>query len=118
MKTGGIKSTLYENMVSGLLTKEDYKTLKTRYAADETRLRDAIAALEEERTHALDGSAERLRWMEHFKKIEGLRELDRRSVVNLIQSIRVMSKTKLDIVFNYQTEYEQALDFLRREGVA
>ena len=115
---GRIKATLYENLTSGLLTKEDYKILKSRYTADETRLREAIAALEVERENALDGSAERLRWIEHFKRFEGLRELDRRTVVNLIQSIRVTGKTELDILFNYHVEYEHAIDFLRREVAA
>lgn len=43
---------------------------------------------------------------------EGLNELDRRTVVNLIRSIRVVSKTELDFTFNYQAEYEQALHLL------
>lgn len=114
-KISGFKSSLYENMVSGLLSKDDYKTLKAKYTADETRLREAIAALEIERNNALDGKAERLRWMEHFRKFEGLEELDRRTMVNLVRSIRVPSKTELDITFNYQAEYEQALTLLQRE---
>lgn len=114
-KISSFKSSLYENMVSGLLSKDDYKTLKTKYTADETRLRDAISDLETERNNALDGKAERLRWLEHFRKFEGLEELDRRTMVNLVRSIRVLSKTELDITFNYQAEYEQALALLQRE---
>ena len=114
-KISSFKSSLYENMVSGLLSKDDYKTLKAKYTADETRLREAIAALETERNSALEGKAERLRWMEHFRKFEGLEELDRRTMVNLVRSIRVLSKTELDITFNYQAEYEQALTLLQRE---
>ena len=114
-KISNFKSSLYENMVSGLLSKDDYKTLKAKYTADETRLREAIAALEIERNNALDGKAERLRWMEHFRKFQGLEELDRRTMVNLVRSIRVLSKTELDITFNYQAEYEQALTLLQRE---
>lgn len=114
-KISNFKSSLYENMVSGLLSKDDYKTLKAKYTADETRLRDAISELEIERNNALDGKAERLRWMEHFRKFQGLEELDRRTMVNLVRSIRVLSKTELDITFNYQAEYEQALTLLQRE---
>ena len=114
-KTIGFKTSLYENMVSGLLTKDDFKTLKTKYAADELRLRDAIAALEEERSNALDGRAERLRWMEHFRKFEGLEELDRRTMVNLMRSIRVLSKTELSVTFHYQVEYAEALTLLQKE---
>jgi hypothetical protein len=49
-----------------------------------------------------------MRWTEHFKRFEGLTELDRHTVVSLIQSIRIMSKTELQITFNYRLEYEQA----------
>jgi hypothetical protein len=115
-KIAGFKRSLYENMVSGLLTKEDCKTLKARYVADETRLRDAVAALETERENALDGRAERLRWMEHFRQFEGLNALDRRTVVNLIQSIRVTGKTELDISYIFNVEYEQAIELLRKEA--
>ena len=48
-------------------------------------------------------------------KFEGLEELDRRTMVNLVRSIRVLTKTELDITFNYQAEYEQALTLLQRE---
>ena len=106
---GGFKSSLYENMVGGVISKEDYKELKSKYIADESRLRAAISALESELEEVLAGKAERLSWMEHFKHFEGLTALDRRIVVTLIQNIRVVSKTELDITFNYQAEYEQAL---------
>ena len=110
----GFKSTLYENMVSGILSKDDYKALKTKYGADEIRLRSAIDTLNGQLEDALAGKGERLRWMEHFKRFEGLNEIDRRIVVNLIQSIRVESKTELLITFSYQAEYENALALLRK----
>ncbi len=113
---GGFSRSLYENMASGLITKEDFKSLKTKYTADEARLRGAIAALEAERAAALDGSAERLRWMEHFRQFEGLAALDRRAVVNLIRSIRVLGKAELEISFTYQDEYAQAQGLLGREA--
>jgi ribosomal protein S17E len=115
-KVAGFKSKLYENMVSGIITKEEFKTLKTKYTADEERLQLAVESLQEERADALAGKAERLLWMEHFKRFEGLTELERRTVVNLIQSVRVMSKTELQIAFNYHVEYAEALSLLRKEA--
>jgi hypothetical protein len=110
------KASLYENMVTGLLFKEDYKMLKAKYAADEALLRDAISALAAERENALSGKAEHLRWTEHFKRFENLGGLDRRAVVNLLQSIRVVSKTELEFTFNYQDEYEKALHLIGKEA--
>ena len=115
-KINNFKSSLYENMISGILSKEDYKALKAKYSADETRLRNAVSVLTEQLNDALDGKSERLKWLEHFKAFENLTEIDRRTVVNLIQSIRVISKTELVITFNYQDEYENALAILGEEA--
>ena len=111
-KLSGFKSTLYENMIGGLVTKSEYGQYKAKYAADETRLRGAIETLQQKHEDVLAGKGERLRWMEHFKRFEGLAELDRRMVISLIQSIRVISKTELQITFNYQLEYDAALALL------
>ena len=113
---GGFKAKLYENMISGVLTKDDYKTLKAKYTADGSRLRSAVDLLSQQLENALDGKAERLRWMEHFKRFDGLAEVDRRMVVSLIQSIRIMGKQELEITFNYQDEYKNALALLEREA--
>ena len=113
---GGFKSTLYENMISGILSKDEYKALKAKYNIDEVRLRNAVNTLHQQLENILAGTSERLHWIEHFKRFEGLTELDRRLVVNLIQSIRVESKTKLLITFIYQSEYENALALLGREA--
>ena len=112
----GFKSTLYENMVSGVISKDDYRTLKAKYVADENRMRGAIEALRQETENVLAGKAERLSWTEHFKRFDGMTEIDRRIVVSLIQSIRIMSKTELEITFNYQSEYEKAVALLGREA--
>ena len=111
----GFKATLYESMLDGVLSKDEYKTLKSKYNADETRLRNAIIELSKQLEDTLTGKGERLRWTEHFKRFEGLTEIDRRTVVSLIQSVRVVSKTELLVTFNYQDEYENVLALLQKE---
>ena len=112
------KTGLYQSMVDGLIDKDEQKALKSKYEKDEKHLRNAIASLESERDGANEGRNQRLVWMEHFHKFEQLSELDRRAVVNLIQSIRVKSKTELDITFAYQDDFEQELKLLMCEEVA
>jgi len=60
-KIGGLKATLYENMIAGILNKDDYKTLKAKYTVNENRLRGALDLLNQQLENALDGSAEHLR---------------------------------------------------------
>jgi DNA invertase Pin-like site-specific DNA recombinase len=111
------KTPLYENLINGVISKEDYKAFKAKYAADEERLRGAIDTLKEQLDDVMSGNSERLRWTENFTRFECLTELDRRIVTNLIHSIRIITKTKLEITFNYQSEYETALE-LAAQGVA
>ena len=47
-KTSEYKSTLYENYISGILNKEDYKTLNNSYSKDKKRLEDELKQLETE----------------------------------------------------------------------
>jgi len=109
------KSALYENMISGTISKDDFKSYKSKYINDEMRLREAIESLKAQLDDVMEGKSERLRWMEHFKTFGSLEELDRRTVANLIHSIHVVSKTELTVTFHYQAEYENALSLLQRE---
>jgi DNA invertase Pin-like site-specific DNA recombinase len=114
----GFKSTLYENMIAGIITKDDYKTLKSRYAQDSAILIQATGSLRQELADVKSGKGERLRWVEHFKKFDGLTELDRKTVTHLIRNIKLVSKTELQISFSYQAEFENALALCGENGAA
>ena len=112
-RLGRFLAPLYESMAQDLIDKKEFKTLKGQFLADQARLREANVALEDELEEALAGKADRLHWMEQFRQFEGLAELDRRVVVTLLKSIRVIGKTELAITFSYNVEYEQALAIAR-----
>ncbi|GHU94495.1 hypothetical protein FACS1894208_05680 [Clostridia bacterium] len=103
------KSTLYEHMITGVITKADYSGLKVKYTIDENTLRDALSKLNIERDDILAGKSERLQWAERFKAFENISALDRRTVLNLIQSVKIINKTEMQITFAYQSEFESVL---------
>lgn len=104
----GFKTKLYENLVSGILTKEEYLSYKRKYNADIELLQKAIAEWEERLTDVLENRSERNRWINHFMQFSTMEEIDRRAVMQLIRSIRVIGKDELHIEFNYQDEYKKA----------
>lgn len=61
-------------------------------------------------------ASDRLRWTQHFKEFSTMTELDRRAVVALIHSIKVIGKNDVKITFRYQMEYEQVSERLARNG--
>ena len=111
-KTADFKSTLYENFISGILDKDDYKALKATYSKDEQKLNDTIKTLESELDECVNNTSKKALWTEHFKQFENISELDRNTLVQLVVSIKIFDKTHLQITYNFEDEYEQALSVL------
>jgi wobble nucleotide-excising tRNase len=112
------KAKLFENMMCGNLSKEEHKSLKSKYTMDADALVLANEQIKNEIETVLACNHERLMWIEHFKNFDTLETIDRKTVINLIHSIRVDSKIKIKITFNYESEYENAIKILQREGIA
>jgi hypothetical protein len=110
-KVRRFKSMLYERLVSGFISKEDYKYMKAGYDTDYTRFSEANSALKSELENVTNSTGRRLKWIEHFKKYSELQELDRKVVIQLIRSIRIIDKKTLDITFNFEDEYTAAASF-------
>ncbi len=103
------KSRLYENLVEGMITKEEYASYKVKYTRQAEEIKASIAALKEKLTDVLENRSERNRWITHFTQFESMETLDRKALIHMVQSIRVQGKNELDICFNYKDEYEKAL---------
>jgi DNA invertase Pin-like site-specific DNA recombinase len=111
------KSGLYENMINGNLTKDEYKALKAKYMTDSDSLTTANVGLRNEIESVLSCKHERMAWTGHFTKFESLDTIDRKIVTHLIHSIRVLGKSEIEISFNYQFEYDNAVEFFAKEAV-
>ena len=113
-----IKSTLYESFIDGNLTKAEYKDHKDRFTRQAEQARKAVKLLREEMERTVNNSADRLKWTQHFKEFSAMTELDRRSVITLIEAIEVIDKENLRIRFRYKLEYEAALKLLTERKAA
>jgi len=109
------KAGLYENMIGGNLSKEEYKSLKSKYAEDADLLVAANEKLRQEIDDALSCKHERIAWMERFKDFANLDSIDRKTAAILIKCIRIIGKKKIEIEFNYRLEFEAALALVKKE---
>lgn len=115
----GFKTALYESLISGLIPKKEYRSIKKDYTQQMGQLQAAIGTLRENIEKAQHSADARQRWMQHFKRFSTMTQLDRRATIALIQSIQVRGKKDLDITFRYQSEYDEQVDRLspRKEAV-
>jgi len=58
-QTEGFKAKLYENLVSGILTKEEFLSYKRKYNADIELFQKAIAEWNDKLTDVLENRSER-----------------------------------------------------------
>jgi DNA primase catalytic subunit len=105
-KLKDFKNRLYENLLGDIITKENYKILKTKYADDIKILEIENENLQKEITSALSCDGEKTAWLQRFKEFSQLENLDRKVVVTLIKSIKIISKTEIQVEFNWQDEYK------------
>lgn len=101
------RAALYENFACGILTKEEYRDLKARFTAQIEEAQQVIGRLRQGMEEA-SGSTKH-RWTERCRELAGITNLDRRTVVSLIQSIRVLGKNDLEITYRHQAEYDQTI---------
>ncbi len=106
------KARLYENLVSGILTKEEYAHYKSKYTKQAEDIKASIHALQDKLADVMENRSERTRWISHFTQFASLETLDRKALIHMVQSIRVKGKKELDITFTYENEYEKAVQLL------
>lgn len=108
------KRNLYENLVSGALTKEEFAQYKQEYTTKAENIRAAIQSWNDKLTEALENRGDRNRWINHFLQFSEMEDIDRGMVARLIQSIVINTDKSIDIRFNYQDEYQRAVTFIER----
>lgn len=106
------KARLYESLVGGMLTKEEYASYKAKYTKQASDIRESVRILKEKLTAVLENRSERNRWISQFTQFSTLETLDRRALIHMVQSIRVRGKKELDFTFTHEDEYQKALQLL------
>ncbi len=103
---------LYENKVDGIITHEEYLSMKQRYTDKIASLQKIISELEQERTEILDSSELNCSWMQKFIENRNVTELDRQLVVTLIDKIEIFEDKSIEITFNFKDEFLLMREYL------
>ncbi len=106
------KQNLYESLVSGALSKEEFLQYKQEYSAKAEEIKKAIEDWNGKLSEVLENRGERNRWLNHFLQFAEMEKIDRSVVSRLIQSIKISADKQIEVRFNYQDEYQKAVAFI------
>ena len=108
------KRNLYESLVNGALSKEEFLQYKQEYSTKAEKIKAAIQGWSDKLSEVLENRGERSRWLNHFLQFAEKKEIDRSVVSRLIQSIKISADKQIEVRFNYQDEYQKAVAFIER----
>jgi len=112
---GRLLSSLYENLVDGVIDREEYAKLKKDYAALRGQSEEQAEGIRAEMNRVMECGTGGRAWMERFREQGNLAELDRAVVVSLVERIFIYKEKKVEIAYRWQDEYRQLAGLL--EGI-
>ncbi len=108
------KMKLYENLEEGIINQQEYFQYKNNYTAKINDAEETIESLKKERQEAVEGNHRDNVWISVFRRYENISELDRRVVVELIESIEVFEGNRIQVNFKYKDECRRAIEYIEK----
>lgn len=100
---------LHESLIDNLLDKNEYLDMKAQYDEQQATAEQDMLRLGKELQTAVYSVSNECGWMDTFRKYQDITALSRAVVVTLIDHIVIYENNRIDIIFQYQFDYEQAL---------
>lgn len=112
-----LKTSIYEDLKQGVLTKEEFLAAKEKYTLRITELEKELYKKEAELgayEQNINGSN---KWVETFLHFQGAEELTRKMAVELLEKVEVFRDKRIHIKFRFRNEYEYLMRQLETEDM-
>ena len=106
-KISNFKRTLYEDWKNEDITREEYLEYKQKYENDIERLNQNIKRLQNEKQKYENQSGAYNEWIKKFKEQNGISELSRDVMLELIDCIYVHENGDITIKFKFEDEFKK-----------
>ena len=110
---------LYPDWKSGILTQQEFVTIKVNLNEKIEKLNSSIQRLEDTAKQYESGMDGENAFLCNFKKYGNVTELTRPMLLELVKEIRVHDENTIEIELNFRDEYAQLIEYLEmnRENV-
>lgn len=109
---------IYGDYKDGMITSEEYQELRISFRRQTESLEEEVRSLKQELEKIAKERDDKVHWAARFLKYRGFQQLTREILLNLVEEIRVFDKDRIEVVFKYQDEYEEACRYIQKEEQA
>lgn len=103
---------IYVDLKEGIITKSEYLELKETFYSEIKDLEKEIEALQEEMEVLAKTKKDKVQWVNQFIEYRGFPKLTREILLKIIEEIRIFDKDKIEVVFQFQSEYEEVCKYI------
>ena len=114
-KNNVLRLGVYEDLRAGLLSREEFLTLKEEFAARIDEAKQALDRLICDKSNIQQGLSEQQSWLSQFRKYKNISEISRLVVVHLIERIRVFEDSEIEVVFRQRDQFADIMSFLKEQ---
>lgn len=106
-----LKSNLYQDMIDGIITREEYRDIKQTFSQKIETAEESVRELERKKKRMLSNEMRTQKWVEEFKQCQNIKTLDRKVAVMLLNRIVVYSSDRIEIHFNNEDEIKELVEY-------
>lgn len=110
------KVKLHEDYQDGIIDKNELAQMKTAFTSRYNEAEQALFKLTNELEDILANRTDKHFWIEHFKQYQNIDALNRKMLVNLVDTIHVYENNRIHIKFRYQYHFDKAVSFIETVG--
>ena len=95
----------------GILSKRDYMELKEALHCEINALEKEMESLQSELENLAAAKSDKAAWAGQFITQKGFPKLTREILLKMVEEIRIFDKDRIEIVFQFQPEYEKGYNY-------
>ncbi len=111
LKIRSVSDNLYVDWKSGDISREEYRRMKDKFDAQIAQVNSSIVKLEEEQRESGEGAASEKAIFSEFLKAGNIDKLDRKILIELVETIFVHENNEITIKFRCADELERIIKF-------
>lgn len=111
-KNNDLRLGIYEDLQNGILSREEFMTLKEEFSARIAAAQQVIDRLCASKSEIQHGLSKQQSWLSQFHEYENVTAISRRLIVSLVERINVYENFEIEVVFRQRDQFSHIKEFL------
>lgn len=117
-KNNDLRLGIYEDLQSGILSREEFMTLKEEFSARIAAAKLVIEQLNSSKSEIQHGLSRQQSWLSQFREYENVTTITRRLIVSLVERINLYENSEIEVVFRQRDQFTHIMEFLESQKEA